>query len=1757
MSTAANAPPGAVPTTGSGDLFTNSPLHAHPAPLRYAAFDAEQYSLLSTTSPSTARRALEAHLKDTNRRLQDASRLGNTLVQQRKDLEARLKEVEEIQQEDEVPEDLRERLSELEREYNEVGRESARAFLPRSRVVSNDNSHESGPGPAMISGSGRESPTKITAPSRRQRNQPNNRVHDIEFATEISTSLLAQVRQLQAALVEKDEELRDTTAAKAHLESEAAGLVQRIRHMDDNEQKYKDENWNLETRLQEMEANLKQSMDKENRLAQSLKSTEREKASKERELDDLKVSHNKLSEDHAMSKKVQEADMHGLRRDVASHESEKSKMQKKIEELTAQNTELARAVSYRFNQAAQPADSDFVSAEEGAQSDDQSPIQSEPASPIKGTPARHGMLETETLKSSLNHAHRMIQNLKNTIHREKTEKIELKRMLQDARDEVETRRDSVGVSANVAKKRRSEPEGVKFKRPSTHRLGAPRSSTTEILEDEPDWEDQEVEQTPSKPRSFGTAAGAAAAGAVAGAAFESGRFDEDTTDAFETANERDTTTESEAFATGNEGVGDDTEGDLTETEGGNNRILRSVGSISRSIRTISSQPGNRGSYMSTASNSGDDDDEDVIRTPVHHANQPKYKLRIGRSGRRSGRVSDIVSDSPGHALNHSPSSSTGTPQPAPMQSLGDELDALDEGSMEGTPESRRAIDDESREGTPATQRQLSVEPDSPASLRKHLSNETQISAPSAASRDANSTGDAGAAHRPAMVELGSMTEPWQPEPIVHERIIEVPVEKIVEKPVDRMVEVPVEKIVEKVVEVPVEKIVEVPVEKIVEKIVEVPVERIVEIPVERIVEVPVERIVELPVEKIVEKTVEVPVERIVEVPVEKIVEKTVEVPVEKVVEKIVEVPVERVVEKIVEVSVERVVEKIVEVPVEKVVEKIVEVPVEKIVEKIVEVPVEKIVEVPVEKHDIKDAAGGLVGGALAGFGVSRALDRKNTPLDTGHRQADGGVPDTDTPLPQSQMTSEETRSISPSKTTYAERGSDPKTSVRANSRGGLQRLTDSVPNPVPVNFSFSEVVALDIKPASPEDVMAPLVPRKSSKRPDQMYSMGNFAESKSSLKEISEQREFPGTGSSRIGAGLFAGAIAPTLVRKRSKSMPSTQRNVRFAEDPVTKYSDGFDADHSAANRYSDLSFVDSQAQDGLSVDPAAFPRPPLMDVAPNMVQQRKSMADGGAQTIVSGKEIDSMFRNKNAVETTASSVRDAGNSPMTPVKNAAASGIATAAAVGAALQYNQEKLAVDTRPSLFESPTLKGPRRQGSSGSMRNKAAFGAPPLPVDHEKKIAAAQQAPGTPTGQSSAGIMGPPLMPASAYKPRPNTPGGRQGSRDGTTPRPVRTRESRGQMASDKMSHRTSVSSFASELDERFNITRGQILYPTDVEPATDPRMIQAITQTMIGEYLWKYTRKAGRSETSSTRHRRFFWVHPYTRTLYWSEQDPSTAGKQMLKAKSVAIEAVRVITDDNAFPPGLHRKSLVVVTPGREIVFTAPTGQRHETWFNALSYLLLRTEREKSEAGDNFNQSDIEEFNPSFGRSVRKSVAKVTGTGRSQSRQSRTSLSSYNSRTTRNTSLVRQDPDRTLTNRHDAGTVKQKSSLQPPAADQGLSATVTNTSRQSSGSMAGRITSSITSRFTRPSSSHRAKSSASVRRPDDPASIYDAGVATDSAEELRTVIEQQEREADRLENVRACCDGKHDVGSLSRAGRHSSMGNRFGSHGQSHGHSHKH
>jgi hypothetical protein len=78
--------------------------------------------------------------------------------------------------------------------------------------------------------------------------------------------------------------------------------------------------------------------------------------------------------------------------------------------------------------------------------------------------------------------------------------------------------------------------------------------------------------------------------------------------------------------------------------------------------------------------------------------------------------------------------------------------------------------------------------------------------------------------------------------------------------------------------------------------------------------------------------------------------------------------------------------------------------------------------------------------------------------------------------------------------------------------------------------------------------------------------------------------------------------------------------------------------------------------------------------------------------------------------------------------------------------------------------------------------------------------------------------------------------------------------------------------------------------------TNLSVITAITKTMIGEWLWKYTRRTVGGGISEHRHRRFFWVHPYTRTLYWSVAEPGVDGGEAL-AKSGKLSYLPIYSFD--------------------------------------------------------------------------------------------------------------------------------------------------------------------------------------------------------------------------------------------------------------------
>lgn len=285
------------------------------------------------------------------------------------------------------------------------------------------------------------------------------------------------------------------------------------------------------------------------------------------------------------------------------------------------------------------------------------------------------MLESETLKSSLNHAHKMIQNLKGNVHREKSEKQELKRMLQEARDELEIRR------AEPNEKRLKAKFQTDMRKAGRAGLGAARNGRTDVLvddpEQDPDWEDHDGEGTPVHPsRARAVAQGMPSDASQVGNNSDAYQTANDTEDAFETANERDTT-DNDAFQTGAESMAGDSSDELTETESGVARGGTVRGSKPPTLATA--KPGERRSLQSSASTS-DDEDDNALHKSVHGQPQ-RFRVKLNRNARRS-RIGggNLDSSNPSTAKNSPASFINGGDDVS--QSLYNELENL---SDDGTP----------------------------------------------------------------------------------------------------------------------------------------------------------------------------------------------------------------------------------------------------------------------------------------------------------------------------------------------------------------------------------------------------------------------------------------------------------------------------------------------------------------------------------------------------------------------------------------------------------------------------------------------------------------------------------------------------------------------------------------------------------------------------------------------------------------------------------------------------------------------------------------------------------------------------------------------------------------------------------------------------------------------------------------------------------------------------------------------------------------
>ncbi|EEQ83447.1 nuclear migration protein [Blastomyces dermatitidis ER-3] len=145
------------------------------------------------------------------------------------------------------------------------------------------------------------------------------------------------------------------------------------------------------------------------------------------------------------------------------------------------------------------------------------------------------------------------------------------------------------------------------------------------------------------------------------------------------------------------------------------------------------------------------------------------------------------------------------------------------------------------------------------------------------------------------------------------------------------------------------------------------------------------------------------------------------------------------------------------------------------------------------------------------------------------------------------------------------------------------------------------------------------------------------------------------------------------------------------------------------------------------------------------------------------------------------------------------------------------------------------------------------------------------------------------------------------------------------------------------------------------------VVDAIAQTMVGEWMWKYVRRRksfGMTDNSKegwelgksteevsanitgngVRHKRWVWLAPYERAVMWSSKQP-TSGSALLgkSGRKLTIQSVLDVKDDNPLPKGSSpsnhfNRSILILTPQRALKFTAMTIERHFVWLTALSFL---------------------------------------------------------------------------------------------------------------------------------------------------------------------------------------------------------------------------
>ncbi|KAG5440583.1 hypothetical protein PCK2_000408 [Pneumocystis canis] len=423
---------------------------------------------------TSATAAVRAQLEEVTRRLHGAGLLGERLLVQRQRLEEALA----------VPTQLSEKLLELEQELDKIKRDAGENWI-EADFLSRDGETGHTVNIPKRSDYYTVSPLKHALSMRRRPAKISTRTHDLEFATEIGQSLLTEVRRLQGVLDEREAQWKVMVSEKGHLEQQIEGLELRLKALDESQERYKEENWDLEMKTQDLNQKMTEASAAELRMTQENARLLRQTQMQMEALEALRIRETELNEELEQLRIRSELDAASFRRVQVELLEERAKLIRQIEELKAELESLRK--SFHLGEKKME-EEECIVIENHAQAafEDTLSEQWSPLSSVKYTPSRHIPLEAETVKASFSHAQRTIYGLRGALQREKTEKIELRQQLNEALGKLEKWKQGKALSRKKPLKRHSKCRPT----PMMYPLSEGHNTSDATVESEAEWKDE-------------------------------------------------------------------------------------------------------------------------------------------------------------------------------------------------------------------------------------------------------------------------------------------------------------------------------------------------------------------------------------------------------------------------------------------------------------------------------------------------------------------------------------------------------------------------------------------------------------------------------------------------------------------------------------------------------------------------------------------------------------------------------------------------------------------------------------------------------------------------------------------------------------------------------------------------------------------------------------------------------------------------------------------------------------------------------------------------------------------------------------------------------------------------------------------------------------------------------------------------------------------------------------------------------------------